>query len=114
MKMKVYGSFEAWKRDQSAANRRLITALAALVTKAAPEFTRGVKWGQGCWMLGDTPKVYIHAEPDHVQCGFYSGARLNDPASVLEGRGKHVRFVRVFRVEDIPRQALTALVAQVR
>lgn len=113
-KMKAYGSFAEWKRDQSARNQRLITALAGLVKKAAPEFTPSVKWGQGCWKLGDVPKVYLHAEPDHVQFGFYAGATLNDPAGLLTGNGKHVRHVKVSTSRSIPRAALTALVAQVR
>lgn len=78
-KMKAYASFAEWKRDQSTGNQKLITALAKIVKETAPDFTQTVKWGQGCWMLDGAPKVYIHAEPDHVQFGFYAGARLEDP-----------------------------------
>ncbi len=113
-KMKAYGSFAEWKRDQSARNQRLITALSGLVKKAAPEFTPAVKWGQGCWTLGDAPKVYIHAEPDHVQFGFYAGSTLKDPQRLLAGSGKHVRHVKVFTSRGIARDALVALVEQVR
>ena len=113
-KMKAYGSFSEWKRDQSAKNQRLITALVGLVKKTAPEFTPAVKWGQGCWKLGDVPKVYVHAEPDHVQLGFYAGATLDDPARLLAGSGKHVRHVKVSTTRSLPREALAALVEQVR
>jgi hypothetical protein len=112
-KMKAYASFAEWQRDQSARNRRLITALSELVEETAPAFTPTVKWGQGCWTLGDVPKVYIHAEPDHVQFGFYAGARLKDPDGLLVGSGKHVRHVKVFTTADIPRDALVALLQQV-
>jgi len=112
-KMQSYDSFAAWRRDQSASNQRLIDALADLVEGSAPEFTRTVKWGQGCWTHGDVPRVYIHAEPDHVQFGFYSGSRLSDPEGLLVGKGKHVRHVKVFTPEDMPREALFALLAQV-
>ena len=113
-KMKAYGSFAEWKRDQSAQNQRLITALAGVVRKAAPEFRPAVKWGQGCWKLGEVPKVYLHAEPDHVQFGFYTGSTLDDPGGLLAGDGKHVRHVKVFTTRGIRREALAALVAQVR
>ena len=113
-KMKAYASFAEWKRDQSAPNQRLIDALSRLVKKAAPEFTPAVKWGQGCWKLGDAPKVYIHAEPDHVQFGFYAGSTLKDPALLLAGSGKHVRHVKVFTTRGIAREPLVALVEQVR
>jgi hypothetical protein len=91
--MKALASFDEWKRDQSAKNQRLIDALSGLVKNTAPEFTPTVKWGQGCWTLGDAPKVYIHAEPDHVQFGFYAGSKLKDPEGLLVGSGKNVRHV---------------------
>jgi hypothetical protein len=112
-KMKAYATFDEWKRDQSATNQRLIGTLSGLVKKTAPDFTRTVKWGQGCWTLGDAPKVYIHAEPDHVQLGFFAGSQLKDPEGVLVGGGKHVRHVKVFTTKPIPREALVALLEQV-
>lgn len=112
-KMKAYASFAEWKRDQSAANKRLITALSRIVKETAPEFTPSVKWGQGCWTLDGTPKIYIHAEPDHLHFGFFAGATLKDPEGLLVGSGKHVRHVKVFRQKDLPRAALEALILQV-
>jgi len=113
-KMKAYASFAAWKRDQSAANQTLINSLSRLVKQTAPEFTTTVKWGQGCWTLNDAPKVYIHAEPDYVQFGFYAGSKLKDPDAVLVGNGKFVRHVKVFSTKEMPRQALVNLIQQVR
>ncbi len=113
-KMKAYPSFSAWKRDQSEANQKLINSLARLVRETAPEFTPTVKWGQGCWTLDGEPKVYIHAEPDHLHFGFHAGSTLKDPERLLVGSGKYVRHVKVFATTRIPRKALAALVEQVR
>jgi hypothetical protein len=112
-KMKAYASFVEWKRDQSLKNQKLITALAGIVKKTAPQLTQTVKWGQGCFASEGVPKAYIHAEPDHVQFGFYAGAALDDPEGLLVGKGKHVRHVKVFSTRDIPRDALVALLEQV-
>lgn len=112
-KLKPFASFDEWKRDQSEGNQKLIDGLSRLVKKTAPELTPAVKWGQGCWTLRDAPKVYIHAEPDHVQFGFYAGSTLKDPEGLLVGSGKHVRHVKVFSMKGIPREALVALLAQV-
>jgi hypothetical protein len=112
-KMKAFASFDERKRDQSAENQRLIDALSELVRKTAPEFTPTVKWGQGCWTLDGAPKVYIHAEPDHVQFGFFAGSKLKDPEGLLVGSGKNVRHVKVFTTESIPQKALVALMEQV-
>ncbi len=112
-KMKAYGSFEEWKYDQSEDNQKLITALSRLVEQTAPSFTPSVKWGQGCWLMDGTPRVYIHAEPDHVQLGFYAGSSLDDPLGLLAGKGKYVRHVKVSGEEDVRSDALTHLLRQV-
>jgi hypothetical protein len=112
-KMTPYASFEEWKRDRSASNQEIIKALATFVKKHAPEFSPTVKWGQGCWILDDTPKVYLHAEPDHIQFGFYAGSNLKDPDKLLVGSGKYVRHVKVFSKRGIPREALVAFLKQV-
>jgi hypothetical protein len=111
--MKAYASFAAWKRDQSSENQKLINALSRLVKATAPDFEPTVRWGQGCWTHNGTPKVYIHAEPDHVQFGFFAGSRLKDPEALLVGSGKHVRHVKVTSTRRIPAKALGALVEQV-
>lgn len=112
-KMKAYASFADWKRDQSSRNQRLISALSKVIHRTAPELATIVKWGQGCWVLGDAPKIYIHAEPDHVQLGFYAGSRLKDPDQLLIGNGKHVRHVKVFTAKDISPGAFAAFIKQV-
>ena len=112
-KMKAYASFAEWRADQSSENQKLIDALSELVEETAPGFEQGVKWGQGCWTLDGTPKVYIHTEPDHVQLGFYAGSTLQDPERLLFGKGKHVRHVKVFSAEEISKAALVGLLKQV-
>lgn len=114
MKMKAYESFAAWKKDQSPKHRRLIGALQRVVAQHAPELRTTVKWGQGCWVGESGPKIYIHAEPDHLQFGFYAGSRLHDPEAVLRGKGKHVRHVRIETAADLRPEVLAALIQQVR
>lgn len=111
-KMKKYDSYADWKKDQSARNKRLIGSLQRLVEGAAPHLVKTVKWGQGCFADGATPKVYIHTEDDHVQLGFYAGARLDDPHGLLAGKGKHVRHVKVRTAGDVQPEAFTALIRQ--
>lgn len=111
--MKAYESFSAWKDDQSLDNKKSVNELQKLIEDIAPHFITTVKWGQGCWEDDDKPKVFIHAEDDHVQLGFYNGSTLNDPQGLLSGNGKYVRFVRIYGNEDINTIALTALISQV-
>lgn len=112
MKMKEYSSFDDWKTDQSRANRELINELQKLISETAPHLSTTVKWGQGCWTDGDSAKIYIHTEDDHVQLGFYNGVSMNDPEKLLAGNGKFVRFVRVHGSGDIDLQAFKDLILQ--
>jgi hypothetical protein len=112
-KMKSYPSFLAWKKDQNPKNQRLAAKLAKLVKETAPEFTATVKWGQGCWTFNNAPKIFIHAEPDHLQFGFFAGSKMKDPDKLLVGKGKHVRHVKVFTPKDIQIDKFVALIEQI-
>lgn len=111
-KMKAYDSFADWKKDQSAMNQELINTLQVLIKETAPYLTTTVKWGQGCWLKDDTPKIFIHTEDDHVQLGFYNGSSLKDANKLLSGSGKYVRYVKVQTVEDIEPKAFADLIAR--
>jgi hypothetical protein len=111
--MKAYASFAEWKKDQSAKHQRLVGALQRVVKSAAPHLSTTVKWGQGCFADGDEPKLFIHAEPDHLQFGFYRGSSMKDPAKLLTGKGKYVRHVKIRTPKDIDARALSRLIVQV-
>jgi hypothetical protein len=110
--MKAYASFSDWKKDQSPKNIRLIGTLTRVIESTAPRLARAVKWGQGCWVDGDAPKVFIHAAADHVQLGFYRGSALKDPLQLLVGDGKYVRHVKVRSAGDIRPAAFAGLIRQ--
>jgi hypothetical protein len=84
-----------------------------LVKKTAPTFATTVKWGQGCFVDGTMPKIYIHVEDDHVQFGFYQGSSLTDANNVLSGNGKYVRHIKVRTVKDIDVNVFGAFIAQI-
>lgn len=110
--MKAYASFADWKRDQSASNKRLVTALQRVVKGCAPHLSTTVKWGQGVFADGDVPKIFMHTEDDHVQFGFYRGSSMKDPNGLLEGKGKYVRHIKIHSPKDIDPRALRALILQ--
>jgi hypothetical protein len=45
--------------------------------------------------LGDTPFAYVNIFTAHVNVGFFQGAKLPDPARLLEGAGKFMRHVKL-------------------
>lgn len=112
MKMKRYPSFAAFQADQAAGAQAVLRALRRFAKRTAPALTESVKWGNGCWLLDGAPVCYAHVEPDHVQFGFFSGARLDDPLRLLHGAGKHVRHVKLRSAKDLDARAFAALLAQ--
>jgi len=111
-KMKSYGSFDDYLRDQSPKNQTIIRALRRLVKSAEPQLIESVKWGNGCWLAGTEPVAYVYSDAACVQFGFLTGSSLTDPAGLLEGTGRYVRHIKVRKAGDIDRAAFGALLRQ--
>jgi hypothetical protein len=45
--------------------------------------------------------VYIAVHTKHINIGFYGGARMEDPAGILEGSGKELRHIKIKSPEDV-------------
>ena len=45
--------------------------------------------------IGDAAFAYVNAFTNHVNVGFFLGAELADPASLLEGNGRFMRHVKL-------------------
>lgn len=112
-KMKAYESFADWEKGETRTNK-LTRVVSKHVQSAAPRLAKSVKWGQGCFLKGDKPAIYIHTEKDHVQLGFYAGASLKDPDKLLEGKGKHVRHIKIASPGDIETKKADYFIRQVR
>lgn len=111
-KMKHYASFDEYQAGQAAKNRAIIRALRRFVKRVAPELEESVKWGNGCWVKGKAPVVYVYSDRDHVQFGFFRGAALKDPKGLLQGAGQYVRHIKVRQPSDIDARAFAALLRQ--
>jgi hypothetical protein len=112
MKMKKYGSFDEYLADQLPTNRSIIRALRAFVKRVAPGLKESVKWGNGCWVMGNVPVAYVYSAPDYVQFGFFRGSGLKDPQRILEGKGQYVRHIKVRKASDMDEDTFRALLRQ--
>lgn len=111
-KMKAYASFDLYLADQPAKNQKIIKALRTFVKRTAPKLAESVKWGNGCWLKGKVPVVYVYSDTDWVQFGFIRGSSLDDPRRLLEGNGQYVRHIKVRKVGDIDPRSFGALLRQ--
>ena len=112
MKMKTYGSFDEYLRDQSPKNQAIIRGLRRLVKRVEPGLSEAVKWGNGCWVGSNGPVAYVYSAPEYVQFGFFRGSSLKDPRGLLEGKGRYVRHTKVHEPSGIDERSLAALLRQ--
>ncbi len=66
--------------------------------------------GQPTACIGEAAFAYVNAFKAHVNLGFFGGAELQDPASLLEGTGKFMRHVKIKPNEAIDAPRLQELV----
>ena len=111
-KMKTYGSFDEYLKDQSPKNQAIIRGLRRLVKRVEPGLSEAVKWGNGCWIGSHGPVAYVYSAPDYVQFGFFKGSSLNDPRGLLEGNGRYVRHTKVREPSGIDEQSFAELLNQ--
>lgn len=96
--------------------QEIATALRDLMAKTMPGVTE-VPWvKQKIIGYGVGPKkmsehfCYIAPFKKHVNLGFFYGADLKDPNSLLEGSGKLLRHIKVKKLDQVKAAPLKALV----
>ena len=60
--------------------------------------------------VGDAAFGYVNAFKAHVNVGFFRGANIADPESLLEGTGKFMRHVKLRHEQDVDGMALMKLI----
>ena len=104
-------SIEDYVQCQTPPVGRIINALRELIQRVSPE-TRGyIKWAQPVYDSGG-PMCFIKATKKNVTFGFWRGAALTDPDSLLSGTGRSMRNVVITEVSEIPEAALTDFIQQ--
>jgi len=112
MPMKSYDSFQDWINDQSAKNQKTIKALRSFIKKNAPQLEEAVKWGNGCYIGRNNGVIYLFADKEWVQYGFFNGVNLSDPKNQLEGKSKYIRHIKVRSPADIDEVYFSELLQQ--
>lgn len=92
-------------------HRTVAEALRAAIRAAAPELVETVWMGTPAY-VGRKPVLYLAEYSDHVNLGFHRGARLGDPDRLLEGTGKGLRHVKVFRAAQARDPRLARLIRE--
>ncbi len=94
----------------------ICVALRELVSELHSEFLEIIWPNQKIASYGVGPKkmsehyVYIAPQAKHVNLGFYHGASIADPDSLLEGTGKKLRHIKVRNVDAVDKAAVRSLI----
>lgn len=89
----------------------VIRDLGRLVDEAAPGASSSIKWGQPVWE-SNGPFAYVKAFPASVNFGFWRGAQLSDPESLLQGDGDRMKHIKIRSGDDLRPDVYRAFVRQ--
>lgn len=101
---------EAFVKKQSPAHQKTINRLRTIVKEADPELEERMRWLQIGYLSSQKDVCGIYPTSDHVNLSFAQGATLKDPKGLLEGTGKGIRHVKVFKMEDVGEGTIKAYV----
>lgn len=65
------------------------------------ELIEDFKWGAPCYTFNDKNILIIAPFKEYFALGFFNGANLTDPKSLLVKPGEHTRFGRQLRLENL-------------
>jgi hypothetical protein len=88
--------------------RGIAAAFRKLVARIAPDVVESVAWGLPTY-TGRSRLCYLRGTPTHLQVGFWRGAELPDPESMLRGTGDRVRHVRLRHANEVETKPFRAL-----
>ena len=104
------GIFDTWLLEQPKEHRRLIRDIRAAIVGSDHNFMEGIKWGTPGYWLPEVSRrniCYIAPHNDYVRLGFFNGATMPDPDNLLEGTGKKLRHIKIYKIDEGNRQTLT-------
>jgi hypothetical protein len=103
---------EAFVGQQSPAHQKTINRLRAIVKGAFPELEERMRWSQVGYLVSKKDVCGIYPSSGHVNLSFWQGSALSDPKGLLEGTGKGMRHIKVFKVEDVGEETVKAYVTE--
>jgi hypothetical protein len=103
-------AIDMWLGSQRHDLRPLAEEWFARMRQCGPDVRELVHDGCPVACVEDVPFGYVNAFKDHVNVGFFNGAALEDPADLLEGKGKRMRHVKLRHGRELDVAALGDLI----
>ena len=103
-------AIEAWFNDHSNELGAIAKQWFEVMRNCGDDVREILHDGHPTACVGEAAFAYVNAFSAHVNVGFFGGAELPDPNSLLEGTGKFMRHVKVRPGPLKDAEALTTLI----
>ncbi len=88
-------AIDAWMKERTGELGTIAQHWFEMMRKCGDEVRELLHDGCPVACLGDAPFGYVNVFTSHVNVGFFQGASLSDPESLLQGTGKFMRHVKL-------------------
>lgn len=105
-------SIQEWAGRQDAALAAIAMRWFDVMRNCGDDVREILHDGHPTACVGDAAFGYVNAFREHVNVGFFHGADLIDPSSLLEGSGKAMRHVKLRPDADVDATALRLLIRE--
>ena len=99
----------AWMKERSGELEAITRQWFDVMRERGDDVREVLHDGHPTACVADAAFAYVNAFTAHVNVGFFRGAKLVDPAGLLEGTGKYMRHVKLRPESDIDATALLKL-----
>jgi len=101
---------EAWMREHAGELGAIAQHWFEVMRGCADDVREVLHDDQPTACVGEAAFAYVDVFTSHVNVGFFRGADLADPKSLLEGSGKFMRHVKLGPGRDVDAAAVAALI----
>jgi hypothetical protein len=103
-------AIDAWMKDHAGELGAIAQRWFKVMRSCGDEVRELLHDGCPVACLGDAPFGYVNVFTSHMNVGFFHGAALRDPESLLQGTGKFMRHVKLTPAAATNDEALSSLI----
>ena len=103
-------AIDTWMEDHSGDLGAIAHHWFEVMRKCGDDVRELLHGGHPTACVADAAFACVNAFTAHINVGFFRGAELVDPVSLLEGTGRYMRHVKVRPGSDVDAKALTELI----
>ena len=97
----VLEKINTWPEPQRSAAQRI----REIILDPDIGLEEGLKWNWPTY-FDDSNVCSIMCHKDHINLQFFRGADLEDPENILEGTGKSMRHIKIYKTDEVDSEVI--------